>query len=205
MKLRFAKSALFGSMLLALLVSGFSIGVAGADPPEEPMVYDADLDETVPAELQQALRDSQSFVTAPDEDSSEVNAEPSDDPAPDPYAASTAPVDLEGDTPPPFSASVLRPTNAWSTGTTSSARIVYAGADGSDPSQGRLIDVLLDYNGESEEEIVTPNRPTGALTIDDWEGEYLFLSGNHQIRGKYHLPTKTLTICSLFDLCGADQ
>ena len=185
----------------ALATAGIATGVALAS--DEPFIYDAVIDETVPAALVDGLRDAIGDPNSPPGDGGELVPAPPPETPPAAYAASVTSVNGDGDTPPPFAAHVLEPTNAWSAGTSTSTRIIYAGAD--ENTHGALIDMSLAYgDGTDDEHVVTWDGP-GPLTITGFTAHSLSLSAPRQWSGTYDLATRELTMnCPRFALCGAD-
>lgn len=173
----------------AILATGVAVSVALAT--DEPFVYDSVIGETVPADLDEGLRDAIGNPDAPTGDGGEiVPATPVE--TPDPYPAGLSTVDGDGDTPPPFSSDVLDPTNAYSVGDAAGARIVYAGADGGNANNGMIFDTKHSYaDGESDENVAT-STGVGALTITGFSSTQLFLSSATGSSFTYDLTTGAL-------------
>jgi hypothetical protein len=184
----------------ALAGTGITAGIALAT--DELFVYDPVIDETVPAALADGLRDAIGDPNSPAGDGGEIVPGPPPEAPPAPYAASLTPVNGDGDTPPPFAAHVLEPTNAWSAGTSTSARIIYAGAD--ENLNGALIDMTLAYGDGTDDESVATWGGPGPLTITGFTANSLSLSAPQNWTGTYDLTTRELTMtCPRFVLCGA--
>jgi hypothetical protein len=187
----------------AFAVTGAAMAANVALASDEPFIYDPVIDETVPAALVDGLRDAIGDPNSPPGDGGELVPEPPPEAPPAPYPASVTPVNGDGDTPPPFASHVLRPTNAWSVGTSTSARIVYAGAD--ENGHGALIDMTLAYSDGTEDESVVTSSERGPFWITDFSAGSLSLSGLQGWTGTYNLTTGELTTtCPRLALCGID-
>jgi hypothetical protein len=146
--------------ITCLAAFGIALATAGADSSNPGnFVTDPQLGITLPAAKEAVLQARRSHVNLP-ESSAPAPPTPQTPPAPVPPTirnASAAGV--------PFSPDLLRPTNAYFVGDTSSLTEVYAGADGQDPTRG-LIVVLQENYAQGTEQIQSyPSPGTGALTI----------------------------------------
>jgi hypothetical protein len=186
------------------LITGAATGIGAARAGDEDFVYDPYLAESVPVELADSLRDSESDELAPGEGGAS-EGEPVDAP-PDAYAGSIATVDGDGDTPPPFFGGMFDAVNAWSLGDANGARIVYAGADGADPEQGVIIDQVMLWSGDDGDEFIAKG-PYGSkkLAIKSAAPGLLYLLAANGLTGIYNLSTHTITMCPATAPCGNDQ
>jgi hypothetical protein len=195
-------TALFG---LALLAGGAtSVAFATGDT----FVYDAVIDETVPAALDAALQGAIGNPNSPTGDGG-IAVDPPAAEAPPPVDTGTlTPVNTTTGVAPPFGIGVQRPVNMYSSNDSLTERDVYAGADGSASSSGSIIDSSVSLSDGSEQAGKTTLAPyTGALTITAFSDTSLTMRGsNTGYTVTYDLSTRTAQeTCPRNAPCGFPQ
>ena len=113
----------------------------------------------VPAEKAGGLQRLVSVATT--DSSTQPAPGPSSEPAPIPAEL------LGADAPVPVPPSILRERNGWLVSDGETLVAVYAGADGGDPSVGRVVIVRQDLVAGTQTVRIVDAGPTGALTIAD--------------------------------------
>lgn len=189
------KKKLTRLVVVAVVVLGVAGGTAYAVAlVDEPFVYDATIDETVPAALDAGLQNAIGDPHSPTGDGGDPVAPPPDEAPPAPYAGSVTRVDGDGDTPPPFGAETLRPTTAWSSGDSTGATIVYAGAVGDNARNGLLIQTRVDYASGENSLDTHPLTGTGAVTLVGATGSTLRFTTASGYGGTYDTTTQEVTL-----------
>lgn len=180
--------------IAAMFVAVAIFGAVAAFAFDEGFIYNAVIGETVPADLSAGLEDAIGDPNSPTGDGGAiVEATPAE--SPDPYPAGLTPVNGDGQTPPPFPSGILTPTNAYSVGTATAARIVYAGAAGIGSNKGTIIDTSISYVDGTSDEFISTSASTGAFTIASFDSTRLYLESTSGQQATYDLASRAVTLC----------
>jgi hypothetical protein len=144
--------------VVALLVLGAGAGLASAAAVGV-SIPQLGINVPVPAEKADGLQRLVSVATT--DSSTQPAPAPSSEPAPIPAER------LDADAPVPVPPSMLRESNGWLVSDGKTLVAVYAGADGRDPSVGRVVIVRQDLVAGTQTVRIVDAGPTGALTITD--------------------------------------